>query len=145
MPLCLLDVNVLIALAWVNHEHHATAARWFAVQSTIGWATCPVTQIAFVRLSSNPTITGTATSPSEAASMLHDLTQKPNHIFWKDEIPFPQPDSFIHRLKGHRQITDAYLFTLAVHLNGSLATFDQGIASLALTPQEKAAIVLISK
>ena len=35
----LLDVNVLLALAWPNHQHHAVAHRWFRRESRRGWAT----------------------------------------------------------------------------------------------------------
>ena len=50
------DVNVLIALAWPNHVHHhpARPARsWFAANRSTGWATCPLTEAGFVRISCN--------------------------------------------------------------------------------------------
>jgi len=50
MPVHLLDVNVLIALGWPNHKHHASAHRWFSSIAAGGWATCPLTQCAFVRI-----------------------------------------------------------------------------------------------
>ena len=37
----LLDVNVLIALAWPNHVHHVAARAWFEEHREEGWATCP--------------------------------------------------------------------------------------------------------
>ena len=36
----LLDVNVLMALAWPNHVHHAPARSWFNARRKSGWATC---------------------------------------------------------------------------------------------------------
>lgn len=33
----LLDVNVLVALAWPNHVHHVSARRWFAAEAAQGW------------------------------------------------------------------------------------------------------------
>ena len=47
------DVNVLIALAWPNHVHHDPARSWFAANLNTGWATCPLTEAGFVRLSCN--------------------------------------------------------------------------------------------
>ena len=41
----LLDVNVLIALAWPNHLHHAVALSWFEANVESGWATCAVTEL----------------------------------------------------------------------------------------------------
>ena len=49
----LFDVNVLVALAWPNHVHHARALDWFREHSPLGWATCSITETGFVRVSSN--------------------------------------------------------------------------------------------
>ena len=46
----LLDVNLLMALLWENHEHHTRARSWF--QGVSAFATCPVVQLAFARVSS---------------------------------------------------------------------------------------------
>jgi len=45
----LLDVNVLMALLWENHEHHQVARPWF--RQIPDFATSPVTQLGFVRVS----------------------------------------------------------------------------------------------
>jgi predicted nucleic acid-binding protein len=92
----LLDANVLVALAWPEHEFHERVGRWFARHSRSGWATCPITQGAFVGILSNP-----AFSPDSI-----ELTGT--------------------RLRGHQQITDAYLLGLALHHRGKLATMDEG-------------------
>jgi hypothetical protein len=39
----LLDVNVLIALGWPDHVHHAAARHWFGQSCSNGWATTPIT------------------------------------------------------------------------------------------------------
>ena len=52
----LLDVNVLLALAWPTHVHHLAAHRWFAENHDAGWATCPLTQLGFVRLAMQPAV-----------------------------------------------------------------------------------------
>jgi toxin-antitoxin system PIN domain toxin len=77
----LLDTNVLLALAWPNHQHHAAAHAWFAQNASTGWATCALTQLGFVRLSSNPAYTRSSVTPSEAASLLHEMTVHPSHDF----------------------------------------------------------------
>jgi hypothetical protein len=46
----LLDINVLIALAWCNHIHHEDARRWFARKGAAGFRTCPISQTGFVRI-----------------------------------------------------------------------------------------------
>ena len=66
----LLDVNVLIALAWPNHAHHGAAHRWFDDAGRAGWATTPFTESGFVRVSSNRAAIPTATSPALALELL---------------------------------------------------------------------------
>ena len=63
----LLDINLLIALAWPSHVHHRQAHAWFAENAPSGWATCPFTQCGFVRISSNPQIIPEADSPHQDA------------------------------------------------------------------------------
>lgn len=47
----LLDANVLIALGDSNHPYRAVALRFFQQSATVeGWATCPLTENAFVRI-----------------------------------------------------------------------------------------------
>jgi predicted nucleic acid-binding protein len=48
----LLDVNLLMALLWENHEHHPQARSWF--KGVSAFATCPVVQLGFARVSSHP-------------------------------------------------------------------------------------------
>lgn len=127
----LLDVNVLIALVWPTHVHHLVARRWFDHHCTSGWATCPVTQLGFVRISSNPKIIRDAVPPREAVAMLERLTALPYHEFWADETPVEGAGLFASlALVGHRQVTDAYLLRLAQCRNGKLATLDRGLAEL---------------
>lgn len=124
----LLDANVLIALAWAQHVHHDLAHHWFAAARTRAWATCPLTQLAFVRISSNPTIIRDARSPAEAAALLRQLTGLPNHLFWPDRLDLARLTAFESvTLIGHRQVTDAYLLELARVNNGRVATLDQGL------------------
>lgn len=70
MSVGLLDINVLIALAWPAHVHHAPAHDWFLRHHHHGWATCPLTQLRFVRISSNPRIILEAVSPRQALKVL---------------------------------------------------------------------------
>jgi toxin-antitoxin system PIN domain toxin len=134
MTAYLLDVNVLIALAWPEHIHHAVARRWFAKNRTKGWATCPLVQAGFVRIVSSPAFSMHSVSIQEAVKGLRAGLQDEAHHFWPDSISFPDALGFLERpLAGHQQITDAYLVALAIHNRGKLATLDQGIAQVAPT------------
>ena len=90
MTAFLLDVNVLIALMWPAHEGHTQAQEWFSRKSRQGWATCPFTQAAFVRIISNPAFSSDAVTPQEALKLLDSNLNHPSHRFWPDEISFVQ-------------------------------------------------------
>lgn len=131
MPVYLLDANVLIALAWPEHEFHKRALGWFGRKCRNGWATCPITQSAFVRILSNPAFSAKALSPQNAIAALEVNLQLPGHQFWPADISLSEVFQRIdRRIVGHRQITDAYLLALAVHHRGQLATMDQSIRTL---------------
>jgi toxin-antitoxin system PIN domain toxin len=131
MTAFLLDVNVLIALLWPAHEGHLQAQHWFDRNSHEGWATCPFTQAAFVRIVTNPAFSSDAVTPQEAVKLLSSNLDNPSHRFWGDEISFVHTvQPFERRLKGHQQVTDAYLLGLAIHKKGKLATMDRAVAAL---------------
>jgi toxin-antitoxin system PIN domain toxin len=130
MKVSLLDVNMLIALAWPSHVHHNVAQAWFSRNAANGWATCPLTQCAFVRISANRKIIPEAVTPQEALSLLRKIVGLKTHTFWKDDIGILHQQIPASLLVGHRQITDAYLLGLAIHHGGQLVTLDGGVSDL---------------
>ena len=127
----LLDVNVLVALAWPNHVHHEAAHRWCRQEAAAGWATCPVTQSGFVRVSSNRRVLPDARSPREAIELLRAMIALPRHVFWTDEIAIASsPLIAASRLVAHHQITDAHLLGVALGHGGRLATFERAVSDL---------------
>jgi uncharacterized protein len=133
------DVNVLVALAWPNHVHHVAANRWFESLGDQAWATCPITQSGFIRVSANPRIVDSAVSPSEAQEVLRGLTKLGTHQFWADEVDFTSPDVSMRLVMGYRQVTDAYLLALVTSRDGKLVTLDRAIVDLlrAKSPERK--------
>lgn len=128
----LLDVNVLVALAWPNHVHHGAAGAWFARHRDAGWATCPLTESSFVRVSANPAISAGTVTPLAAAELLARLRELGSHEFLADTISFASsPEVRRLRVLGHRQVTDAHLLALARSRGARLVTFDAGVAALA--------------
>ena len=143
--IALLDVNVLVALAWPNHIYHISTRKWFRKRKKIGWATCPTTENGFIRVSSNARVIPEAKSPREAALFLKDLTAIERHVFWPEESSIID-DRWIslERIHTYRQITDAHLLSLALRHEGSLATFDRGILNLVPREKKKAIEVISS-
>ena len=134
----LLDVNVLFALGWDNHPHFGRCQRWMAARRGRPWATCPIVQCDFLRLSSQARANPTPVTPDGAADLLRRLTAEPGHAFWPDDLP--PLDVPTAGLRGHNQITDAYLVALARHHGGRLATMDAAAAGL---PGAAAAVEVI--
>lgn len=130
----LLDVNVLVSLAWPNHVHHVTAVKWFGSRpATQAWATTPITESGFVRVSSNHHAIPNPVSPSEAIAALESIRAVRGHVFLPDTVenvigvpPAVAPD----RVVTHRLVTDAHLLAIADHHDATLVTFDRGIPSL---------------
>lgn len=118
----LLDTNVLLALAWPNHQHHAQAHAWFAAHAKKGWATCAVTQLGFIRLSSNPAYTVDAVSPHDAAALLQQWTRLKGHCFWPSPAAV-EPGIYACAL-GHQQVNDGWLVKVARENSGRLVTLD---------------------
>jgi toxin-antitoxin system PIN domain toxin len=126
----LLDVNFLVALAWPNHMAHAQAVAWFLENLKTPFATSPMTEAGFIRISMNPLIVSEQISLKEAMSMLETYRTRYKHVFWPDALSVFEALSMLKPLSGHRQITDAYLLSLAIANKGILVSFDKGIAAI---------------
>ena len=124
----LLDVNALVALAWDSHIHHAAMRGWFASSADTGWATCPVTESGFVRVSANPKVLPHAISVEAARSVLSALRAARGHRFLEDDVSLSDTD--VPAIHGHRQVTDAHLLTLARRRGMRLVTFEAAMATL---------------
>jgi len=128
----LLDVNVLISLAWPDHVAHSVVRKWFAKNGGKSWATCPLVQAGFVRITSNPAFSSHCLSVQEAVDGLRASLASEEHQFWPDSISLPEAMKVLTMpIVGHQQITDAYLVALAIRHRGKLATLDQRIATFA--------------
>jgi uncharacterized protein len=131
VSVALLDVNVLVALTWPAHESHERVQTWFRRNQISGWATCPFTQTALVRILSNPAFSRDAVSPVEAQDLLAVNVARPEHHFWAADIDLMTAvKSFRRGIVGHRQVSDAYLLGLAFHRKGKLATLDKSIRTM---------------
>lgn len=139
----LLDVNVLLALFDPAHVFNATARDWWAANQAHGWASCPLTQNGFVRVS---TQRGYARPlpVSIALAVLAAQMARSDHAFWPDAISITDEVALDRsRILGPRQITDVYLLALAVKNGGRLVTFDRGVPLRAVHGAEARHLVAI--
>lgn len=138
----LLDVNVLIALAWPSHVHHERARRWWA--DIDEWATTPITESAFLRLSTNASVVGRAVPVPDARAILVAVRASPGHTFISDDTSLAQPVIDLMRVATSAQITDAHLVNLAAAHRAVLATLDAGIPNM-LEDADRRHVVLIPR
>jgi toxin-antitoxin system PIN domain toxin len=119
----LLDINILIALADPDHEHHDKAESFFVANHQRGWATCPITENGFVRIISTPSYPNGPGSTDAACTVLKQLCAYDGHRFWPDDLSLRSATA----LPVSKHLTDHYLLNLAMHRQGKLVTMDRHI------------------
>ncbi len=118
MSAWLLDVNCLLACAWTNHADHSAVLDWLMELSD--WATCPLTESGFVRISM--TVAYQA-SFEDARKSLATLRALPGHRFVTDDVDAAS----LPLLVSYKGTTDAHLVTLAKRHGMKLATMDTAL------------------
>jgi hypothetical protein len=118
----LLDVNVLLAAIWFNHPHHAKAFAWLSGKSVL---LCPLSELGFLRISTNKKAIGAPTE--EARKLLQQFATDRRVDRIEDDLPALDSHS-----KKSEQVTDLYLADLAAKHGARLGTFDASIAHAAV-------------
>jgi hypothetical protein len=121
----LLDVNVLMAVLWENHEHHQVARVW--LRRITDFATCPVAQLGFARVSSHPAL-GYSMSPDQAFSVLRAFLADGRHHFVPDDLSCEDRALRTDLIVSANQVTDHYLVEVARKRRFTLAAFDEPLA-----------------
>jgi uncharacterized protein len=115
--ICLIDANVWIALASERHEHHRLAADWFESLDEFQAAFCRITQMSFLRLSTNIKVMREDALAPAAAWALYTNIRKDWRVSYATEPPGLE-DEWIRLMKigssGVKTWTDAYLAALAI-------------------------------
>jgi toxin-antitoxin system PIN domain toxin len=142
----LLDVNALIALFDSEHIHHEAMHAWFAANAQHGWATCPLTENAAVRILAQAAYPSGQRTPAEMIGALRLLktSHRGTHEFWADIVTLTDDKLFAAEfIIGSKHLTDAYLLGLAAHHQGRVVSFDRtmpwqavvgGSAALLISP-----------
>ena len=127
----LLDVNVLVALGFENHEHHKRVAQWLETETGPIVATCSITELGFVRVLSQTPTYGYALS--QARDLLIQL--KKNRAYPIEFFPDGNDISHLPSwVKTGKQTTDGHLLDLAIVHGATLATLDVKIPGAFLLP-----------
>ena len=116
----LLDANAVIALVIAEHEHHGRVTAWITQVDKL--ALCPITEGAMVRY-----LIRVGETAATASQLLNTLRESPRVDFWPDSISYTE--AALEHVTGHRQVTDAYLASLAASHQARLATLDVALAT----------------
>jgi predicted nucleic acid-binding protein len=114
----LLDVNVLLGCCWTNHADHTALFNWLT--SVEEWATCPISELGFLRISMTMAYRASFEDARKSLSSLRSLGA---HRFLVDDIDI----AALPALVSYKETTDAHLFTLAKRHGLKLATLDIGL------------------
>ena len=112
----LLDVNLLLGCGWTNHADHSVLLNWL-LQSN-AWATCPLTESGFMRISMTTAYQATF---DDARKSLATLRALPGHRFLSDDVAA----SLLPVLSSYKDTTDAHLVTLANRYGRKLDQLDE--------------------
>jgi uncharacterized protein len=114
----LLDVNALLAGVWGHHSRHAEAFAWLKGKAI---ALCPLTELGFLRISSNRRAINVTMDKARAALERFCAERNAERLF--DDLT-----ALNSRPETSEQVTDFYLADLAAHHGMKLATFDEGLS-----------------
>jgi predicted nucleic acid-binding protein len=132
--ICLLDINVLLAMAYRNHVHHHRVYAWLNVprnpEQRMQFATCAITELGFVRVAC-----GRVALAPDIASARWDLLQLKDvgrFVFLNDERTAECLPDWVSKSE---QTTDGHLLELATSYGGRFVTLDRGIPGADLVPE----------
>jgi len=131
----LLDVNVLLAVAYRVHDLHERADRWLTdllqMYPSVRLATCSITELGFVRVACSKA--RLALNVSAAQDDLKRMKEQKRFAFLGDESGAERLPKWVEKSK---QVTDGHLLQLATDHQATFATLDEGIPGALLIPKE---------
>ena len=130
----LLDVNALIALGFLQHEFHQRVAGWvhaMALKAVPQLATCPITELGFVRVLGQAPQYGLAISQARNLLLRLKAANTLKFTFIEDAQDISHLPGWV---KTPKQITDGHLAQLAKTNSAMLATLDGRIPGAFLIP-----------
>jgi uncharacterized protein len=124
----LLDVNCWLAAAARRHRHHPEAKNWLD-SATLSLAFCRVTQMAFLRLVTNPKVMRTdVLTPQQAWEAYKKFRADPRIFFAEEPVELEKNWVGITDTTDFKQNlwTDSYLSAFAIAGGYTIVTFDEG-------------------
>jgi toxin-antitoxin system PIN domain toxin len=114
----LLDVNLLLAAIWNEHPQHARVFQWLGGKKI---AVCPITELGFIRISTNAKSSFNAPM-KKTRELLEDFLSEREVLRIPDDLPALESNP-----SKSDEVTDCYLAELAARRGWKFATMDRGI------------------
>ena len=133
----LLDVNVLVALGFLQHEFHERVASWVHTLVSRGvpeLATCSLTELGFVRVLAQAPQYGFTVSHARTLLLRLKTGNSPKFTFIPDDHDVSHIPGWV---KTAKQTTDGHLVQLAKAKSAILATLDEKIPGAFLIPAQR--------
>jgi len=133
----LLDVNVLVALGFLQHEFHERVAGWVRTLASKGipeLATCSITELGFVRVLAQAPQYGFTIAHARTLLLRLKTGNSLRFTFIPDDHDVSDIPAWV---KTAKQITDGHLVQLAKAKNAILATLDERIPGAFLIPTQR--------
>src|SRR5258708_7599103 len=128
------DLNFWLALVFQSHVHHTTAKAWMISAAPQSCCFCRVTQLGFLRLSTNRKAFPADALPMNRAWQLYDELVSDDRVIFAeepDDIEVTWRNNTQSQLFSTNVWTDAYLAAFAVAANLEIVTFDKGFSQFA--------------
>lgn len=125
------DVNFWLALAFQSHAHHPSAKTWMESAALQSCCFCRVTQMGFLRLSTNRKVFPVDALSMNEAWRVYDLLLTDDRVAFAEE-----PEDVEATWRSVTQLqsfstnvwSDAYLAAFAREADMEIITFDRGFA-----------------
>jgi uncharacterized protein len=130
----LLDVNALVAMGFLEHEFHKRVRDWVnrrGSKELMELATCPITELGFVRVLSSASQYGFTVAQARALLRQLKAITDFQFVFLTDDQEASRLPNWV---KTSGQTTDGHLAELARARGAILATLDQKIPGTVLIP-----------
>jgi uncharacterized protein len=131
----LLDVNCWLAAAARRHRHHPEVKAWLDA-ATLPLVFCRITQMAFLRLVTNPKVMGSdVLAPPQAWEAYQKFRTDPRIVFTEEPLGLEKAWMEISSAADFKQNswTDSYLAAFAIAGDYTIVTFDAGFKRFATT------------
>jgi predicted nucleic acid-binding protein len=112
----LLDVSVLLAVIVESHSQNAATQAWLKNKEIV---LCPIAELGFLRISSNPRVPGLGLDMNQARAGLEKFAAERRAEWIADDLP-----ALKSRPARSEEVTDCYLADLAAKHGLRLATLD---------------------